>query len=90
MRRFAFVTFATFCYVELARSVYRNNDRRAALRRGINELLGSVIVEVKFTRGRGRREMVISGQPDSEMRSGLEGLTQRAGAWRLSARIAPD
>jgi hypothetical protein len=41
MRRFAFVTFATFCYVELARSVYRNNDRRAALKREINELLGS-------------------------------------------------
>ncbi|HJT77893.1 MAG TPA: tetratricopeptide repeat protein, partial [Gemmataceae bacterium] len=28
-------------FVELARSVYRNNDRRAALKRRINELLGS-------------------------------------------------
>jgi tetratricopeptide (TPR) repeat protein len=34
-------------FVELARSVYRTNDRRAALKRAINELLGSVIVEEK-------------------------------------------
>jgi len=34
-------------FVELARSVYRSNDRRAALKRAINELLGSAIVEEK-------------------------------------------
>lgn len=34
-------------FVELARSVYRNNDRRAALKREINVLLGSTIVEEK-------------------------------------------
>ena len=34
-------------FVELARSVYRNNDRRAALKREINVLLGSAIVEEK-------------------------------------------
>jgi hypothetical protein len=34
-------------FVELARSVYKNNDLRAALKRKINELLGSVIVEEK-------------------------------------------
>ena len=34
-------------FVELARSVYRQNDRRAALKRQINELLGSRIVEEK-------------------------------------------
>ena len=34
-------------FVELARSVYRNNDRRAALKRRINELLGSRLVEEK-------------------------------------------
>jgi hypothetical protein len=34
-------------FVELARSVYRTNDRRAAVKRRINELLGSVIVEEK-------------------------------------------
>jgi hypothetical protein len=34
-------------FVELARSVYHSNDRRAALKRQINELLGSKIVEEK-------------------------------------------
>jgi len=34
-------------FVELARSVYHNNDRRAALKRRVNELLGSTIVEEK-------------------------------------------
>ncbi len=34
-------------FVELARSVYRHNDRRAALKRRINELLGSRLVEEK-------------------------------------------
>jgi tetratricopeptide (TPR) repeat protein len=34
-------------FTELARLVYRHNDRRAALKRRINELLGSRIVEEK-------------------------------------------
>lgn len=34
-------------FIELARSVYRTNDARAALKRQINELLGSKIVEEK-------------------------------------------
>ncbi len=34
-------------FIELARSVYRQNDRRSALKRRINELLGSGIVEEK-------------------------------------------
>lgn len=34
-------------FVDLARAVYLNNDRRAALKRSINELLGSEIVEEK-------------------------------------------
>ena len=34
-------------FVELARSVYRQNDKRAALKRKINELLGSRIIEEK-------------------------------------------
>jgi tetratricopeptide (TPR) repeat protein len=37
-------------FVELARSVYRENDRRAALKRRINDLLGSRIVEEKSYR----------------------------------------
>jgi hypothetical protein len=35
-------------FIELARSVYRHNDRRAALKRQINTLLGSPLVEEKF------------------------------------------
>jgi Flp pilus assembly protein TadD len=34
-------------FVELARSVYRTNDRRAELKRRLNELLGSDLVEEK-------------------------------------------
>ena len=34
-------------FIELARSVYRCNDRRAALKRDINELLGSKLIEEK-------------------------------------------
>ncbi|MGH7136982.1 MAG: DUF6165 family protein, partial [Pirellulales bacterium] len=34
-------------FIELARSVYRQNDRRAAVKRRINELLGSRLVEEK-------------------------------------------
>jgi hypothetical protein len=44
-------------FVELARSVYRNNDRRWALKRRINELLGSELVEEKsYTDYSQRRE----------------------------------
>ncbi len=38
-------------FIELARSVYRLNDRRAALKRRINELLGSELVEEKSYAG---------------------------------------
>ena len=34
-------------FVELARSVYKTNDRRARLKQRINELLGSELVEEK-------------------------------------------
>jgi hypothetical protein len=34
-------------FIELSRGVYRNNDRRAVLKRRINELTGSEIVEEK-------------------------------------------
>jgi hypothetical protein len=34
-------------FIELARSVYRQNDRRALVKRKINELLGSFLVEEK-------------------------------------------
>jgi hypothetical protein len=34
-------------FVDLARSVYRLNDRRAAIKRGINVQLGSALVEEK-------------------------------------------
>ena len=38
-------------FVRLARSVYHNNDRRAALKRSINELLGSRLMEEKSYEG---------------------------------------
>lgn len=38
-------------FVDLARSVYRTNDRRAALKRRINEAMGSELVEEKSYRG---------------------------------------
>lgn len=34
-------------FIQLARSVYHTNDRRAALKREINELLGSHLIEEK-------------------------------------------
>lgn len=34
-------------FIELARAVYRNNDERAGLKRQINELLGSRLMEEK-------------------------------------------
>jgi len=34
-------------FIELARAVYRTNDRRAALKRAVNDHLGSTIVEEK-------------------------------------------
>ncbi|HEV3447478.1 MAG TPA: hypothetical protein VG099_22745, partial [Gemmataceae bacterium] len=34
-------------FIELARSVYKQNDERAALKRRINDLLGSRLVEEK-------------------------------------------
>ena len=37
-------------FIELARAVYRNNDRRASLKRKINELSGSAIIEEKSFR----------------------------------------
>ena len=34
-------------FVELARSVYRENDQRSALKRAVNELFGSRLIEEK-------------------------------------------
>lgn len=38
-------------FVALARSVYKTNDRRAALKRQINDAMGSELVEEKSYRG---------------------------------------
>ncbi|HUC12768.1 MAG TPA: DUF6165 family protein [Stellaceae bacterium] len=38
-------------FIELARGVYRSNDRRAAVKRQLNELTGSAIIEEKSYRG---------------------------------------
>ena len=37
-------------FIELARSVYQRNDRRAAIKRRINQRLGSEIIEEKSYR----------------------------------------
>jgi hypothetical protein len=37
-------------FIALARSVYQQNDRRAAIKRRINERLGSEIIEEKSYR----------------------------------------
>jgi hypothetical protein len=43
-------------FVELARSVYQTNDRRAAIKRRINTLLGSELIEEKsYTEYRNRQ-----------------------------------
>jgi len=34
-------------FIELARAVYRNNDERSRIKRAINQLLGSAIIEEK-------------------------------------------
>jgi 3-methyladenine DNA glycosylase/8-oxoguanine DNA glycosylase len=48
-------------FVELARSVYKQNDRRAALKRQINKLLRSKIIEEKayarYERGQGANRL---------------------------------
>jgi len=44
------------CFVELARSVYFSNDRRAALKYRINRLMGSPVVEEKSYAAYGREE----------------------------------
>lgn len=38
-------------FIELARSVYKTNDRRAALKRQVNDAMGSDLVEEKSYRG---------------------------------------
>ena len=48
-------------FVELARSVYRLNDLRAALKRNINDLLASRLVEVKSYSGQRRGIVTGSG-----------------------------
>jgi hypothetical protein len=35
------------CFIELARTVYKTNDRRAAVKRQLNQLAGSSIIEEK-------------------------------------------
>ena len=37
-------------FIELARSVYRTNDKRAAAKRRLNDRMGSVLVEEKLYR----------------------------------------
>jgi hypothetical protein len=43
-------------FVALARAVYTRNDERAAIKRAINDALGSVLVEEKSYKGLARQE----------------------------------
>jgi hypothetical protein len=43
-------------FVALARSVYRHNDERAAIKRRVSAKLGSALIEEKSYRGGGARE----------------------------------
>lgn len=43
-------------FVALARAVYTRNDERAAIKRAINDALGSVLVEEKSYKGPARQE----------------------------------
>ena len=45
--RFQFVDIGTPTSLELARAIYHTNDERSRIKRAINELLGSGIVEEK-------------------------------------------
>ncbi len=49
-------------FIELARSVYRTNDRRAAVKRRINERLGSTLIEEKSYAG---SASAVSSEPAS-------------------------
>jgi hypothetical protein len=53
-------------FVELARSIYRNNDERAALKRRLNELAGAPFGEQKEYAGGGHPEATepASGAPN--------------------------
>jgi hypothetical protein len=49
-------------FIELARAIYRNNDERSRIKRAINDLLGSSIIE----------EKQYVGYPDSEIAGGTQ------------------
>lgn len=51
-------------FVRLARSVYQENDRRAAIKREINQLIGSRIVEEKSYPSQSRRHRPRAGESD--------------------------
>jgi hypothetical protein len=56
-------------FIELVHSVYETNDRRAAVKRRINEWLGSEIVEEKSYRVANRRPLTLtSTNCDEEVR----------------------
>jgi Flp pilus assembly protein TadD len=56
-------------FVELARSVYHQNDRRAALKRQINELLGSRLIEEKAYVQYGKGDAPATDQSPSSRKS---------------------
>jgi tetratricopeptide (TPR) repeat protein len=78
-------------FVELARAVYQTNDRRAGLKRRINELLGARIVEEKSYAEHAAPASTPAGSPLDEARR-LHRAGDLAGAERLyldAVRAAP-
>ena len=61
-------------FVELARSVYRHNDHRSELKREINALLDSRLVEEKSYSKSSGAESSVAGQPKTQVRNDVEPL----------------
>jgi hypothetical protein len=81
-------------FIELARSVYQTNDRRAAVKRRINELLGSRIIEEKSSSSADRDAACFDDQEepitDEQCRQEIEALAgpcECGGRFRFDAPI---
>ena len=74
-------------FVEAARSVYRLNDERAALKRAINAELGSAIVEVKSYADYDRAEPEPEPEPEPESESQLMNVPTDSLVRRIAATL---
>ena len=82
-------------FIELARAVYRNNDERAAIKREINLLLGSTIVEEKSYSNYGSGDQPPAGRSQNagnivKIAIGIFRLLPRGGLEDHALRIADE